>query len=227
MDKAISPNPAKGKEQEVKEAFRHFILEEDHPCIMAQTVFSMDEVDFHIYPAFASEELAPLILKDLEKYIASYDFESNNFLTFIAAFPEQPAMTEQAFEERLWKQLQLLHEADGQPWDEAVSNNPEDSNFSFSLAGKAFYIVGMHPDSSRMARRSPVPAIAFNLHWQFQKLREMDTYELIRDKIRKRDEAQQGSINPMMEDFGERSEARQYSGQKVGEEWKCPFMHKS
>jgi FPC/CPF motif-containing protein YcgG len=29
----------------------------------------------------------------------------------------------------------------------------------------------------------------------------------------------------MLEDFGENSEARQYSGRKVGEEWKCPFLH--
>ena len=125
----------------------------------------------------------------------------------------------------LWKQLQLLHEADDQEWDKSVSNDPENSNFSFSLAGKAFYMVGMHPHSSRKARQSPVPALAFNLHWQFEKLREMGTYQTVRDKIRERDTELQGDINPMLQDFGENSEARQYSGRKVDGDWKCPFHH--
>src|SRR5690606_40704217 len=103
-------------------------------------------------------------------------------------------------------------------------SDPENDNFSFSLGGKAFYMVGLHPNSSRKARQSPVPAIAFNLHWQFEKLREMGAYYTVRDKIRERDKDLQGSINPMLEDFGETSEARQYSGRKVGEEWKCPFL---
>ena len=74
-----------------------------------------------------------------------------------------------------------------------------------------------------MARQSPFPAIVFNLHWQFEKLREMGNYQVVRDRIRQRDEELQGTINPMMEDFGEGSEAKQYSGRKVGKEWKCPF----
>jgi len=33
----------------------------------------------------------------------------------------------------------------------------------------------------------------------------------------------QGSLNPNLADFGERSEARQYSGREVEEHWRCPF----
>jgi FPC/CPF motif-containing protein YcgG len=33
----------------------------------------------------------------------------------------------------------------------------------------------------------------------------------------------QGTVNPMLAEFGEQSEARQYSGRDVGEIWKCPF----
>jgi FPC/CPF motif-containing protein YcgG len=43
---------------------------------------------------------------------------------------------------------------------------------------------------------------------------------------RKRDIELQGSINPNLADFGMAGEARQYSGRKVGPEWKCPFRFK-
>lgn len=81
----------------------------------------------------------------------------------------------------------------------------------------------MHPNSSRKARRSPFPSIAFNLHAQFEKLREMGAYEKVRDKIRERDKELQGSMNPMLEDFGLSSEAKQYSGKATGKDWVCPF----
>jgi hypothetical protein len=122
--------------------------------------------------------------------------------------------------------LQFIHDSDTEPWDSRVSNNPENSNFSFSIGGRAFYVVGMHPKSSRMARRAPYPTLVFNLHWQFEKLREMGAYHKVRDKIRERDTDLQGSINPVLEDFGESSEARQYSGRKVESAWKCPFHSK-
>lgn len=207
--------------------FNHFIIDENHPCLMAQTVFSMDKVDLHEYDNFGSRETARAIMKDLKNYIANYDFESNEFETFLATFKGRQHYSEEEFEKTLWEQLQHLHEVDDIEWDPEVDPDPESKNFSFSLGGRAFYIVGMHPNSSRKARQAPQPAIAFNLHWQFEKLREMGTYYTVRDKIRERDTELQGNINPMLEDFGESSEARQYSGRKVGEEWKCPFHNKN
>ncbi len=207
-----------------KANFQKFIIEDNHPCVMAQTVFSMDKVDFHEYDDFGSKHTARKIIKDLKAYIANYDFESRDFYTFIATFRGRKNFTEEQFEKILWKQLQFLHEVDEQDWDPEVSSDPASDKFSFSLAGKAFYIVGLHPNSSRKARQSPAPSIAFNLHWQFEKLREMGTYETVRDKIRERDKDLQGSTNPMLENFGKSSEAKQYSGRKVGEEWECPFL---
>ncbi|GAB2760149.1 guanitoxin biosynthesis heme-dependent pre-guanitoxin N-hydroxylase GntA [Salinimicrobium soli] len=214
----IEKNP-----QTSEKEFHEFIIDKDHPCLMAQTVFSMDKVDYHEYENFGSRETAKAILKDLKKYISNYDFDSNEFLTFLVAFKGRQEYSEEEFEQTLWKQLQHIHDLDDADWDQEVDPDPESKNFSFSLGGRAFYIVGMHPNSSRKARQSPYPAIAFNLHWQFEKLREMNTYHTVRDKIRERDIELQGSINPMLEDFGENSEARQYSGREVGDEWKCPF----
>ena len=44
--------------------------------------------------------------------------------------------------------------------------------------------------------------------------------------IRARDMAFQGSLNPVLKNFGESSEARQYSGRAVPDDWKCPFHAK-
>mgnify|MGYP001158334119 FL=1 len=207
-------------------AFKDFVLTKDHPCMMAQTVVSQNHLDLHTYGEFPSRKTAKEIYKDLQNYIEKYDFESNEFYTFMAVFKDQDSFSETQFETALWKQLEFLHDIDNEDWDPEVSDNPEEKNFSFSIAGKAFYMVGMHPNSSRKARQSPYPAIAFNLHWQFEKLREMGAFNTVRDKIRERDIELQGNINPMLEDFGENSEARQYSGRKVEEEWKCPFHRK-
>lgn len=203
--------------------FDEFIIDQNHPCVMAQTVFNMEHVDFHVYSNFGTKQTAIEILEDLKAYLANYNFESNDFYTFIAVFKEKKEYSEKEFEQVLWKQLQLLHEIDEIPWDKEVSKNPENGHFSFSINGKAFYIVGMHPNSSRKSRQSPYPAIALNLHWQFEKLREMNVFHNVRNKIRDRDIELQGNINPMLQDFGTNSEARQYSGRKVDKAWKCPF----
>ena len=211
------------KNAKIRRDFEKFILNEDHPCIMAKTVFSMDQVELRSYSELGSVATAGKIIEDLQQYIASYDFESNDFKTFLAVFPDSANYSEIGFEKILWKQLENLHKVDDVEWDPEVSSDPECEHFSFSIAGKAFYVVGMHAGASRMARRSPHTAIAFNLHWQFEKLREMGSYETVRDKIRERDKELQGSINPVLEDFGANSEAKQYSGRNVEKEWKCPF----
>ena len=206
--------------------YEKWILKEDHPCIMAQTVFSQDQVVTKDFGKLGTRDTAVEILKDLKNYITQYDFGTNDFQSFIAIFSKSEIRTEEEFELLLWKQLELINSLDNQHWDPTVSPEPKDQNFSFSIAGRAFYIVGMHPNSSRLARRSPQPAIAFNLHIQFEKLREMGAFEKVRDKIRDRDKYLQGSVNPMLQDFGTRSEARQYSGRAVGKDWVCPFHTK-
>ncbi len=92
-----------------------------------------------------------------------------------------------------------------------------------SIAGRAFFVVGLHPAASRMARRSPHPSLVFNFHNQFQTLKATGKYAKMQDVIRSRDLALQGSVNPVLARFGEASEARQYSGRAVTADWVCPF----
>lgn len=63
----------------------------------------------------------------------------------------------------------------------------------------------------------------FNLHAQFEVLRTSGRFERMRDLIRQRDEQLQGSVNTMVADHGQHSEARQYSGRVVTDDWVAPF----
>ena len=210
-----------------EERFRKFILEDDHPCIMSQTVFGTDHYELYTYKDLGSETAAREILVDLQKYLEDNDFSTKEFYSFVAVFEGEAEFSEKEFEKLLWQQLQHIHNLDKKDWDETVSPDTTSKSFSFSILGSAFYVVGLHPNSSRNARKSPKPTLVFNLHSQFEKLRDMGVYQRVRDRIRQRDLVKNGSINPMLIDFGKRSEAPQYSGRQVDESWECPFKHKA
>lgn len=63
-------------------------------------------------------------------------------------------------------------------------------------------------------------------HEQFERLRADGRYDAMKETIRTRDEELAGDINPMLDEFGESSEASQYSGRAVGPDWDCPFGYK-
>jgi FPC/CPF motif-containing protein YcgG len=209
----------------IKSEYEDFILTQNHPCIMANTMFQMNNYHLKIYDDIASETNTSLILSDINTYLENYDFSTNKFESLIVCFTHNNFQSELDFEKALWDFLQRLHDNDDTTWDPSVSEDPDDPNFSFSLKGKAFYVIGLHPNSSRMARQAPYCTVVFNLHWQFERLREMGTYQSVRDRIRRRDEALQGTVNPVLTNFGQNSETRQYSGRNVEQDWKCPFHH--
>ena len=83
-----------------------------------------------------------------------------------------------------------------------VSREPESPDFSFSVGGIAYFVVGLHPGASRAARRFCRPALVFNPHEQFERLRSDGRYYAMQSIIREREIARHGSINPMLSDFG-------------------------
>lgn len=85
------------------------------------------------------------------------------------------------------------------------------------------FVVGMHSASSPLARRFPYPTLVFNPRAQFDHLRESGQFDRLRERVREREVALQGTINPNLADFGEVSDARQYSGRSVEGDWQCPF----
>jgi FPC/CPF motif-containing protein YcgG len=149
----------------------------------------------------------------------------SEYATFVAIFDEPRETDELQFENIFWRQLRRLHELDAPHfgWDPNVQSDPSDPHFSFSFGGQALYAIGLHANSSREARRFRWPALVFNPHEQFERLRADGKWKRMQETIRSRDLELQGSINPMLSDFGVESEARQYSGRAVEENWRAPF----
>lgn len=212
--------------QSIKEDFKAFIIDKQHPCLAAQSVFHNESYELFVLEQFGSRSAALQMAKHIKEFIASNEVRQARFVSLICSFKNPLKLTEKQFESTLWHQLQLLNEIDECNWDETVSDDAEDSKFSFSFGGTAFYVVGLHTNSARTARQFKYPTMVFNLHVQFEELREKGNYNKMRDGIRARDEKLQGFINPMMEDHGVTSEAKQYSGMAVDESWKCPFLNK-
>jgi uncharacterized protein len=222
-NKLLQKNIITSEKKELKKVIWKFIKQQDHPCLSAQSVVKNNTLKIGKYEALGSVEAAESLGKDLQTFIEYRSSIKTRLASFMAVFDKQKALSEIEFENLLWKQLQLLHNTDKNNWDTQVSNDPKDPEFSFSFGGKAFYIIGMHPHSSRLARQFPYPALVFNLHEQFETLREQGHYYKMRDLIRLRDKNLQGFENSMVADHGSTSEASQYSGRIVDKSWKCPF----
>lgn len=206
-------------------AFRDFILAGQHPCVMARSALNRASVRFGLYGRLAAPDAVQRHLRDLQRLAALLPPAAARWRSHVALFLGEPPQGEAAFEQRLWAHLQALHERDrtSHGWAESVSADPASPDFGFSAAGRPWFVIGLHPQASRWARRFGLTALVFNPHGQFQELRERGRFESLRDTIRERDRAWQGSLNPMLDDHGQSSEARQYAGRAVPEGWRCPF----
>ncbi|MBC8136771.1 MAG: YqcI/YcgG family protein [Fibrella sp.] len=215
----------------VHDSFRALILNPRFTCVAAKSAFNKDNYRFSSYQHnLASPEATALLTRDLYLFVNDQQrMQENGFFTFVATFTGPSGLNEAAFEGLLWSQLQELHNNDASvsEWDATVSADPESPHFEWSFGGQAFFVVGLHPASSRFTRRFPFPTLVFNAHFQFEQLREAGKYERMQDVMRSRDTALQGTINPNLADFGDSSDARQYSGRQVEGDWRCPFHAKA
>ncbi len=209
----------------IRDCFQSFVLGEEFSCVGAKAAIRRGHFQHGVYGELASLEATNGLSRDLFSFVRRQPTLGGPFSTFVASFNGPYLPNEIEFERLLWKQLACLHERDRKfhRWDPVVSADTEDANFSFSVAGRGFFVVGLHPSSSRWTRRFPWPTLVFNAHYQFEQLRAEGKYQRMQEVIRARELAIQGTINPMLGEFGRRSEARQYSGRAVEPTWECPF----
>jgi uncharacterized protein len=209
----------------VHDSFRALVLGSRFSCVGAKAAIRGGAYRVGLYEALGSTEATAGLARDLFSFVEEQGDLGGTFTTFVAFFAGPNFADEVDFEQLLWAQLQLLHEADRphHHWDPSVSADPEDPQFAFSFAERAFFVVGLQPASSRFARRFAWPTLVFNSHHQFDRLREEGRYERMQEVIRSREVKLQGTLNPNLADFGVRSEARQYSGRPAEEGWRCPF----
>jgi hypothetical protein len=200
----------------------------DFPCVGAKAALAKGTLNVLAANRIDSAWDDLRIHDGLLRFAAAYREEPGLFRSFAVVFEGPEDLDEPTFEAMLWRRVQSLSDKDvwrGQSYDERVSADPDSPHFSLSFGGEAFFVVGLHPQSSRPARRFGRPTMVFNLHDQFEILRAEGKYEGLREKIMARDETVAGSRNPMLERHGEASEARQYSGRAVDPGWRCPFHY--
>jgi FPC/CPF motif-containing protein YcgG len=206
---------------EIAAGLEAMVLHPDYPCLGARSVFNRDRATVLVLEQLATGRSTRALLDALTTFGRETDRQAG-FASLVAVFRASDVEDEATFEDLLWRQLQLLHDSDEEAWDARVSDDPANPHFAFSVGGTAFFVVGLHPKASRIARRTPLPTLVFNLHEQFEELRASDRFERMRDTIRRRDTELQGSTNPMVADHGSGSEARQYSGRSVPDGWQAP-----
>jgi FPC/CPF motif-containing protein YcgG len=217
---------------DVRAALAAKIGGDEFSCVGGKSAWLRGTVVHRHFGRMAAEETTGPLYAALAGFAAERDAIDPLLATFVATFAGagddgagDERAGEAAFEELTWRQLQRLHDLDvlHHDWDPAVDADPASPRFGFSVGGHAFFVVGLHPAASRISRRFPHPALVFNSHLQFRRLRERGVYHRIQQQVRQRELALQGSLNPNLADFGEASEARQYSGRAVPDDWRCPF----
>lgn len=214
---------------DLSECFLEFLGEASFPCVGAKSALARGLIETHEFEALGQRDNDQPILALLTRFVATIEASTGDdsmVHSCVVLFRGPFEMDELRFEASMWQQLWRLHWLDlmaGNLSADDVSSDPHSPRFSLSLAGHAFFLVGLHPNASRLARRFSHPAIVFNSHRQFERLKEDGRFAKMQTATRGRDVELQGSVNPNLADYGEASEARQYSGRAVEESWCCPF----
>ena len=212
-------------DKEIIKAFNSFIRNDSSVCVGAKGALAKDNITIMVAEHLDRYDEDKEILSFAYNFIREYREAGEGFHSLVIIFKDPVDIAEDKFEEMMWRRLQSLKDIDATKfaYDKRVSPDPSSPSFSFSLMEEAFFIIALHPLSSRMARRFSYPALVFNPHAQFENLRRTESYEKIKKINRERDIKLSGSINPMLKDFGEASEAIQYSGRQHNDQWKCPL----
>ncbi|MEU7563804.1 guanitoxin biosynthesis heme-dependent pre-guanitoxin N-hydroxylase GntA [Streptomyces eurythermus] len=210
----------------VREQLFRWIRSDDFSCLAGKASLRKGMMSCARLGELGAEASTRELHARLQEFVRGRLTPTENFHTFVAIFTGPLGIAEMEFEKLLWQQLADLHELDRDlyQWAPEVAADPDSSEFGFSVVGHPFFVVGLHGRSSRVSRRFSQPALAFNSHHQFQRLKQNGTFEGLKKRIREREMRLQNSLNPNLADFGEASEARQYSGRAVEPTWTCPVF---
>lgn len=213
-------------QSDISQQYLDFLARKEFPCIGAKAALAKHEVRILTADHMACPHDDRAILEYIYSFVDDLRLHTPLYSTAAVIFVEPGDVSEADFGKLFWKRLQAISDLDAAhyAYDPRVASDPERADFSFSVKEEAFYVVGLHPMSSRKARQFSFPAMIFNPHAQFDRLKQMGKYESMKNVIRNRDLRYSGSVNPMLADFGESSEVLQYTGIKYDNDWKCPFI---
>jgi FPC/CPF motif-containing protein YcgG len=221
----MEPNIVSEMHETIITRYLAYLDKKAFPCVGAKAALARQQVCCMVADNMETRLEDQRILHFMYTFIDAFRNSPNLFHSAAIIFTGPAINNEERYDALFWNTLQSLSSLDAKyyPYDTRVNSNTASHHFSFSLKSEALYVIGLNPKSSRMSRRFAYPAIVFNPHSQFEKLREEDRYLHLKEVIRKRDIACSGSVNPMLLDFGAGSEVYQYSGMQHPKEWQCPL----
>jgi hypothetical protein len=212
--------------QNIIDAYHAYLSNKAFPCVAARAAAAKERLHVMVAGHMACPQTDAAILAFLYEFTDTCRNQPpGSFHSAVIIFEAPVIHSEEMFDGLMWQRLQSLSNLDARQYryDARVDADPASANFSFSIKEEGFFIIGIHPQNSRPARRFQYPALVFNPHAAFVYLRETQRYEKMKDIVRNRDLALSGSVNPMLDDFGETSEVYQYSGKRYDPSWQCPL----
>jgi FPC/CPF motif-containing protein YcgG len=212
--------------EKVETEIAALLTQRNYPCVAALQSFHRDDYQVGFYEQFGTGKSYSNLRADLHHFLVEQRKSGSTYHTFWAIFPEFSSVNEQNFETQMWEELSWLtsEELKDVDWGPDTTNrDPGTPEFAFNLFGEAFFVVGMHPESSRRARKFPWPTLIFNVFSQFRELQSRGLYDSMVQLNRERDRKFQGTANPMAVEHGEKWETIQFSGRQNNATWKCPF----
>lgn len=216
-------------DQTIIKEYKDFLSTNGFPCVAARESLKKDQIKCMVANHMGCPSDDHTILEFIYNFVDDYRKSLKSFHSAAVIFKGPYIDDEQIFDKFLWSRLTALSELDKQKYahDSRVNENPESKDYSFSLKAEAFFILGLNPASNRHARQFKYPTLIFNPHAEFEKLRKEDRYNKMKNVVRDRDMVYSGSVNPMLQDFGEASEVFQYSGIRYSTDWKCPLKNRN
>lgn len=210
----------------VHSQFRAMLTSPAFPCLGGSGAVHRSEYRFGLYGELGSSEAAQRCSADLAAYLTERPSEHYPVTVFVASFREPIISSELAFETALWRHLCGLQHLDPPERDGRAPGCPfggssggaADPDPGFFFQDREFFVVGLHPASSRWARRFGWPTLVFNALTHSDELKRLGKYDHMQEKILARDRGLQGSDNPSLP-FPQVS---QFSGRAVDSTWKCP-----
>jgi uncharacterized protein len=206
--------------------FARFIVQPEFPCIGAKAALAQGGLGM-LFAHDITSSRDDLAIHGALGIEATKFVEHDPILrSFVVIFDVDNNLDEGAFETALWQRLSGLAAIDAAlntPWANNASDDVTAPDYAMSVGGVAYFVIGLHPRASRVARQFSQCALVFNAHRQFDVMRDDGRYKRFQATNRAREKATNGSTNPMLREFGQWSEAAQYSGRLVDDTWVCPF----
>lgn len=192
--------------------FRALLLSPAFPCLGGSGLVRSGDYCFAVYDRLGAPESIEQQTTDMRRYLSGRPADTHPFTAFVAAYLAPSTRDDEQFEALMWRQLTGMEAHPTRGCDRHIHLvDGDDPGYVFD--GREFFVVGMHPASSRFSRRYPWPLLVFNALSHAQEMQKRGKHVSMSRKILERDRELQGSDNPSLH----APQRMQFSGRAVME----------